>query len=369
MDEISDAAAADSADAAQEFDFEAHRQSALAAYLPQQDFYEDLASAVRRILEEAIKRKGIKVHSVFARAKEPASLGRKAAQQSDVDPSKPKYPRPLEQITDLAGVRIITYFPDTLVQIDEVMAEEFQVVERSDKGAELVDEDRLGYQSIHYLVKLSESRSTLPEYEPFADSITEIQVRTILQHAWAEIEHDIRYKSTSLIPSEVRHRFTALAGLLEIADREFQAIQDADRRVTEQARSQVEAGQLSGVEVTADALKAFLDRKLGADGRMSEFSYQWMASTLKRLGFKTLQQVDDCIRGYDDDQLSRVIYGGRLGQLSRFEIVLLAGMGEKLPQTIGGWYGEASRRHLNSLMSAGVRVGDYDPLLSDGAGS
>ena len=310
------------------FDLRAHEQAAVTAYLKCHRFYEDLASIVKRIFEETLNRRNIKVHSVQARAKEPSSFGKKAAQPSEVDPTKPKYPHPLEQITDLAGIRVITYFPSTLAEIDRMLADEFRIVERSDKGAALIEEDRFGYQSIHYLVKFIPRRSRLPEYELFADAIAEIQVRTILQHAWAEIEHDIQYKSASVIPTEIRRRFMALAGMLEIADREFQAIQDADKQLTQEARSRVAGGQLSQVEITPDALKAFLDKKLGADGRMSEFSYDWTARLLKRLGFRTLEQVERCINGYDDDRLSRIAIGSRLGQTARFEYMLLAGMGE-----------------------------------------
>jgi hypothetical protein len=57
--------------------------------------------------------------------------------------------------------------------------------------------------------------------------VAEIQVRTILQHAWAEIEHDTRYKAVDVAPTAIARRFVALAGLLEIADREFQALQDS----------------------------------------------------------------------------------------------------------------------------------------------
>jgi len=47
-----------------------------------------------------------------------------------------------------------------------------------------------------------------------------------LQHAWAEIEHDLGYKVGATIPVPVRRRFSRLAGLLEIADREFKEIRD-----------------------------------------------------------------------------------------------------------------------------------------------
>ena len=56
-----------------------------------------------------------------------------------------------------------------------------------DKGESLLEEERFGYQSVHYLVSLNKVRTSLPEYQRFTDAIVEVQVKTILQHAWAEI--------------------------------------------------------------------------------------------------------------------------------------------------------------------------------------
>ena len=106
----------------------------------------------------------------------------------------------------------------------------------------MLREERFGYQSEHYLVRLSNKRTALPEYNPHLGLVAEVQVRTILQHAWAEIEHDIQYKSSITIPNTIRRRFMALAGVLEIADREFQAIQDEDKLLKQQARTSVEEG-------------------------------------------------------------------------------------------------------------------------------
>lgn len=351
------------------FDFATHERTAVAEYLKHYGFYSDLATVVRRIVEESLKQRSIKVHSVEARAKDPSNFGRKAAQPSDTDPTKPRYVNPLQEITDLAGIRVITYFPSTLDRIDAMLKEEFRVVERSDKGAELLEEERFGYQSIHYLVTLSRERARLPEYDRFADSVAEVQVRTIMQHAWAEIEHDIQYKSALVIPAEIRRRFMSLAGLLEIADREFQEIQDADERLTIEARSRIEGGQLEQVEITPDALKAFLDKRLGPDGRISDFSYDWTARLLRRLGFRTLEQVEKCIRGYDDDHVSRAAVGGRQGQTSRFEYMLLAGMGECFIQRhfFAGesWFGATER--LEKLAQSGIEIRSYDPLAETAA--
>ncbi len=354
-------------DLPQAFDFRAHQQAAIAAYLPRQVFYQDLSTAVRRIVEESLKIREIRIHSIEARAKAPASLGRKATTPSEVGPAQPKYPKPLEDITDLAAVRVIAFFPKTLAEIDQMIREEFIVVERTDKREDLVEEERFGYATIHYLVRVGMPRANLPEYERFREAVTEIQVRTILQHAWAEIEHDIQYKSASAIPTDIRRRFMALAGMLEIADREFQAIQDADRALTETARGRVEAGQLEEVEIAPNALKLYLDRKLGPDGRISEYSYEWTVRLLKKLGFKTLAQVNRCIAAYDDDRLSRVVSGSRQGQTTRFEYMLLAGMGDRFIQRhiFAGepWYGTADRGHLKKIQDAQIAVGSYDPLV------
>src|SRR5438034_11106631 len=163
-----------------------------------------------------------------------------------------------------------------------MLSEEFKIVERSDMVAELIEEDRFGYQSIHYLVKLTPQRARLPEYDPFALSIAEIQVRTILQHAWAEIEHDIQYKSVETIPSSLKRRFMLLAGMLEIVDREFEAVQKEDEQLRREARVSVQQGRLDKVEITPDALRAYLDKKLGPDGRIADWAYQSQATQPRR---------------------------------------------------------------------------------------
>ena len=274
---------------------------------------------------------------------------------------------PWKKSPTLLGFVFITYFPGTVEDIKQIIKHEFQIVELSDKGAELIEEDRFGYQSIHYLVKFKSQRSSFPEYAPFADSVTEIQVRTILQHAWAEIEHDVQYKSASVIPAGIRRRFMALAGMLELADREFQEIQNVDKELTREARSRVAGGELSHVEITPDALKAFLDKRLGADRRMSDWSYDWIARLLKTLRFRTLEQVEKCIRGFDDDQLSRIAVGSRVGQTTRFEYMLLAGMGEhyahRHPWSTESWHEERLERYLELFRKAGVTTCEYDPLM------
>ena len=347
------------------FDFAEHRRTAVEEYLRVRPQYEAFSMAVREILVQALMSNDIAVNSIEARAKEPESFGTKAGAPSENDPSTPKYLNPLRDITDLAGVRIITFFPSAVKSVGACIHEEFEVLEHTDLGRTLLQEERFGYHSEHYLVRLSSRRTALPEYEPHSGLVAEVQVRTILQHAWAEIEHDIQYKSSIATPNTIRRRFMALAGLLEIADREFQAIQNEDKVIKQQARTSVEEGALSQVEITADALKSYLDRRVGRDARTTEFSYEYAAGVLRNLGFATIEQVDACIKNYDDDQLSRLRWKWRQGSLSRFEDMLLAGMGLVFVERRtddADWRGRLTRS-LARYQEHGIPIGNYDPQV------
>lgn len=347
------------------FDFAAHTRQAVEGYQRVRSRYEDLATVVREVVRQCLEAAAIRVHSIEARAKGVDSFSRKAGTPLESDPAKPKYRDPLVEITDLAGIRVITFFPPSVSETDAVIAAEFEVLEKSDKAAALVQEERFGYQSIHYQAKLSGTRCALPEYARFADAVFEIQVRTILQHAWAEIEHDIQYKSVETIPRSIRRRFMSLAGMLEIADREFQAVQDEDEMLRQAARASVLAGRLQDVEITPDALKAFLDTRLGPDGRMSDFSYQFTAEVLRQIGFGNLHQVDEGITGYNDDIVSRTIWNSRRGQISRFEDCLLAGMGEEYilrhRWAVEPWFIKLCLESLSKLEAARIPLRSYRP--------
>jgi len=198
----------------------------VAGYAFERPKYEDYSTDVKRILREILKDQGIGFHSIESRAKELESFKRKIQKTSD--DGGPKYADPLKEITDLAAVRVIVFTTSFVQTVCDVIEQNFAVTWKKDVGEERSDTKDFGYQSVHYLVNHTEDRLRLQDSKRFTGMICEIQVRTILQHAWAEIEHDIQYKSESEIPKEIRRKFRALGGLIEIADREFQSVQDID---------------------------------------------------------------------------------------------------------------------------------------------
>ena len=127
----------------------------------------------------------------------------------------------------------------------------------------------------------------------------------------------------------------------------------------------MQEGRLEGVEITPDALRTYLDKKLGPDGRMTDFSYHFTASLLRKLGFTNFQQIDECIVKYDDDHLSRVVWGTRQGQITRFEFMLLAGMGDNYVKfhmwRNEEWFLISCMENLTKFRETDIPVGLYLP--------
>jgi ppGpp synthetase/RelA/SpoT-type nucleotidyltranferase len=167
--------------------FEEHEKS-------YQIHYRRMASTVRHIIEEAIKAANIpKPQSIQARAKSPIRLRARLKEAGQIGRED------IEQVRrDLAGVRLIFY---TNSDVDAFMRSgllfgNFEI----EKGAtklhhQTPENDRVRYRAIHYTVRLREERVKLPEYARFAGLRCEIQIQTILNHAWSETTHDILYKS------------------------------------------------------------------------------------------------------------------------------------------------------------------------------
>jgi ppGpp synthetase/RelA/SpoT-type nucleotidyltranferase len=200
------------------FDFAGHRRAAGDAYAVVRELYEECAQAVRSVLKVALEVEEIEVQSVEGRGKSLESLAEKAEKPAENDARQPRYPNPLHDITDLAGVRIIVFLIDRVQEVGALIEREFDVRERE------VVTGATGYRGVHYLVAFSNPRTTLPEYRRFAGRVTEIQVRTVLQHAWAEVEHGIAYKPSGLVSDAVRGQLQDLTGTLSLADRALQSV-------------------------------------------------------------------------------------------------------------------------------------------------
>ncbi|MDX6038046.1 GTP pyrophosphokinase family protein, partial [Acinetobacter baumannii] len=137
------------------------------------------------------------------------------------DKNKEKTYSPLD-MTDLAGIRVITLIESDVHKVCELIKSLFNIHKKdSVNKSEILGDDKVGYRSVHFICDIGETRENLLEWKALKGLKFEIQVRTALEHAWAEIEHDRSYKLRGKLPSDLTRRFSLLSGLLESADLEF----------------------------------------------------------------------------------------------------------------------------------------------------
>lgn len=100
----------------------------------------------------------------------------------------------VNDIPDFIGLRIALYFPNDSEKIKSILEEFCNIVKikkfpAEQKEYENYDRRFQGYCAMHYRIHLKN-----PPKSPLKDPIIEIQVASLLMHAWAEVEHDLAYK-------------------------------------------------------------------------------------------------------------------------------------------------------------------------------
>ncbi|HEY6931783.1 MAG TPA: DUF429 domain-containing protein [Marmoricola sp.] len=271
---------------------------------------------VTSILDDA----GINYLSVTGRAKSVASFAAKAARTVD---GQPVFTDPLRQITDQIGVRVITYVHRDVQAVVDLLDDQVVVHDDRDMGLETANEGRFGYASRHLLIGLDPGQEVPAAYGPLQGRQAQVQIRTVLQHAWAEFEHDIRYKGT--IPaehvSEFDRRFTLAAGLLELADREFSAIRD---RLREGATGPATEPEDDDPRITPRELAAFLAGQYADAGWSRTEHYAWICGLILELGITSLAQLGETLRQVDAETLEmRMDYRYPPGAVRRLDDALL----------------------------------------------
>lgn len=143
------------------------------------------------------------------------------------------------KLTDLIGLRIICSYEDEIYKIRNIFNENFEILNETDKSKRLTKDNKFGYKGLHLDIKLKSDRAQLKEYEKIKDFQVEIQIRTIIQHAWSFLEHKIIYKKEN-IPELIRSS-ERLAALFEIADSEFIRLRDKTEELKSKSEKIIES--------------------------------------------------------------------------------------------------------------------------------
>ncbi len=207
-------------------------------YQEDRALFEAFKDKINSLLKDLFYVSKIKPHQITCRVKSKESLEGKIERKTD------KY-KTLNEVTDLVGIRIISYFEDEVDKIAKIIETEFSIDKSNSIDKRILEADKFGYRSLHFVVSLSPTRLKLTENTIYSGLKAEIQIRSILQHAWAEIEHDIGYKGENQIPDFAKRGFSRVAALLETADIEFVKLKDAlknyETEVQEEIKTQPES--------------------------------------------------------------------------------------------------------------------------------
>ncbi|QWC85147.1 DUF429 domain-containing protein [Nocardioidaceae bacterium] len=289
---------------------------------------------VTDVLDEA----GINYLAVTGRTKSVTSFAEKAARRGP--DGALLHPDPLHDITDQIGIRVVAYVRSDVEAVADLLAAQLHVREDRDIGEETAQAGRFGYASRHLLVEVTDPDAAAHDgqdgqdrrpYSHLRGWTASVQLRTVLQHAWAEFEHEARYKGR--VPAEhagdLDRRFTLAAGLLELADTEFESIRARLRPAqVDSARSSDDGPD--DPRLDPRELAAFLAGQYDDAGWSRTDHYGWISGLLLELGVTGLDELAEVLRRPELVGLNeRLGYRYPPGAVRRLDDALLAAYGER----------------------------------------
>lgn len=223
-------------------------------YATEQANFAAAAAEAAAYIREVLAPLPVAVHVVLARAKTVTSLRGKLRRK--------RYPNPKQAVTDLIGLRVISYFAGDIDRIAAQLRMHLDISEQKCRDARKeLEEDRFGYRSVHLIARLKPGQARGVTVSHLQRRWFEIQIRSILDHAWSEIEHEVVYKAGIEFPSEVKRRFRAVAGSLEVLEHAFAGLAVERDALVEAYRVRYQANEAAILSSRFDVarLLAFLE--------------------------------------------------------------------------------------------------------------
>ena len=281
-----------------------HAQELIAQYRTLLPVYTQMADVIPERLKKVFADAGIIVAAVEHRVKTEDSLVGKLRLKGG------KY-RDIFDITDIVGLRVITFYIDDVDKVASIMERLFEIDwENSIDKRKAHEIDSFGYLSLHYICRIPESAYTDPEHPELNKIRFEVQMRTVLQHAWANMNHDTGYKSGVEIPRVYLRNLSRLAGMLELVDDEFSRIRRELSDYRREVQKLVTSGNLSEVLLDGDSFRSYLSvkpfdalsKKIASinQAEIQPVDLSAFLPLFKAMGFQTLGDIDALVKNYSD---------------------------------------------------------------------
>lgn len=295
-----------------------------ARVFPENQKYE---TSIYNAVVARMKDDGLNFHQVRSRTKDLDSLRKKLLKSVN---GTPKYSAGVQDIDDLIGIRIITFLHTDIGSVVSALKGKFDCIEDIDKTEQTKDSGAIGYGGRHLVLKV-------PQIDPPEGCKTcvgqrfEVQIRTVLQHAWAEFEHDIRYKGQHAIPPRAHRAFSVAGALIDLADQQFALIQellvDLDRQATSKD-STLDSQQSE--PLTGEKIQELLLRRLPNHPRSRAEQYSWLAELARANEISTIAEAEELFSEADWQGVAdRMKYRFDAGHVRIADDFMLQKWGEK----------------------------------------
>ncbi len=270
-------------------------------YDENEQLYNELTEFVKKAIENILDREGLEEGIEYAlvnsRLKTRSRFLQKMYREDEKGNRKYSHPT---QLTDIAAARIIGYLLSDLDSLHSIVERYFDIdEERTVRPSHRLKEDQVGFRSTNYIVKLGEETfGNDPQYLKFKNKHFEIQVLTILDFTWAQIQHDRVYKTTTEFPkgSDVRRKFTVLSGLLEIADDYFDALSKEAKQYEKMLIEKIEKEELEDLVISPHSLRLYLNDCHDIPGITPYFAVtDNVLDELSAMGISKISQLDNIV--------------------------------------------------------------------------
>lgn len=287
------------------------------------EYYRGAAESIRAAILARLRDDGLNHHDVRCRVKSEKSIREKLARRDSS--GKLKYPGGMARLDDLVGIRVILFVESDIEAVALALMNQFICHEDEDKTAVTRKSGAIGYAGRHLTLEVPRENAPIG-CGVYPAQRFEVQIRTVLQHAWAEFEHDIRYKGTLGRNAEISRAFTMASTLIELADQQFANISDIVKRL--QAESTAPPQKEESV-LDRSSLQAMLDRTFPGNPRSKGIQYDWLVDVLHSNGANTVNDAERLFQAADGAELARRMgYRFPAGQVRIADDYLLQSLGE-----------------------------------------
>ena len=253
-------------------------------YVESLKLYEEYAARIRNLVQDLVEVEGVEFYAIQGWAEPPAELLRILSTLEEKDLAG----------VDLVTIRVLLRFPEDVLKIEDVVKSEFAIdSSRSVPSSGLEDPYRFGYPAVVYILSLSQSRANLREWAKYKDLSFRLELRTMLQEAWATIFPKVNQTVGTLSEKKLTRELVLLAALLEKADQGFLTLRN---EIKDESLLIPPSNQLGSRKEPVNAEKLFTDEELYSLFRDdASLLSKWNAVTLDA-GFPEFTPSADYLR-------------------------------------------------------------------------